>query len=155
MKRTLPVIFATLAWCVAAIAHQDTALTLGPNGEILNLPQEYSSTRLVIEPASTPPGTLAALTFTSSGRTTALLPCVLSLVQTPLPVRPSLLGSWYHREDNLPHYVTVQFAGAEGAAHVIFIFSLRNAELLKVWRIPEPGQILVLTIKDGCPVTGS
>jgi hypothetical protein len=153
--KVVPLIIAiALAWCLAAFAHEDTRLSLGPNGEIRQLPDQYSSARLTIEAAENPPGTLAKLIFASSGQSTSLPHCLLCLVRTTSPISPRLVGSWYHDERDLPHYVAVKFVGAPvGAADVVFFFSLRDAGLVRVWRIPEPGRIHFLTLKNGCPVS--
>lgn len=162
VKRTLLliafVLFATAAW-----AHQDRILSVNVNGVILELPAAYRTTRLHIAFSGGDAGALQQLNFMSSGRETRIQPCLLQLVPRGSFRQLFLVGSWYHDESNLPHYLQVKFLdetsprGALEPGGVRFLFSLRDATLLEVDRVvPLPAQNAVqfrkISLSDGCPI---
>jgi hypothetical protein len=161
MKRTtLVVTFVVLA--TAALAHQDSFLSVRPDGAIPELPPAYQATRLRVTFSEGDAGALQELIFLSSGRETSLQPCLLRLVPTGSFRQLFLAGSWYHDESNLPHYVQVGFLESPyqrerpDDAGVHFLFSLRDASLLKVTqviRIPARSGVedRDIRLSNGCP----
>jgi hypothetical protein len=161
MKRTaLLVAFFVLA--SAAFAHQDSILSVRADGAIPELPSAYQTTRLHVAFSEGDAGALRQLNFLSSGRETSVQPCLLRLVPKGSFRELFLAGSWYHDEPGRPHYVEVQFhdspsvEGLPDYPGVRFLFSLRDASLLKVTQVvPLPGQNAVefqeIGLSDGCP----
>jgi hypothetical protein len=108
MKRTtLLVAFVLLA--TAAFAHQDRILSVRVDGTIPELPPAYQTTRLHVAFSEGDAGALQQLNFLSSGRETSVKPCLLRLVPKGSFHQLFLIGSWYHDESLLPHYLQVQF----------------------------------------------
>ena len=108
------------------------------------------------------PGALQQLNFLSSGRETSVKPCLLRLVPKGSFHQLFLIGSWYHDESLLPHYLQVQFRdwpsleGLPDSPGVRFLFSLRDARLLEVTRaVPIPAERAVhlqnVRLSNGCP----
>jgi hypothetical protein len=161
MKRTtLPVAFVVLA--TAALAHQDRILSVRLDGAIPELPPAYQTTRLHVAFSEGDAGALQQLAFLSSGRETSVQPCLLRLVPKGSFRQLYLTGSWYHDESIVPHYVRVAFLESpplqelQNYAGVRFVFSLRDASLLKVTHvIPIPARSAVqernIRLSNGCP----
>jgi hypothetical protein len=161
MKRiTLLVAFMVLA--TAAFAHRDLILSVRADGVIPELPSAYQTTRLHVAFSEGDAGTLQQLNFLSSGGETRVQPCLLRLVSSGSLRSLFITGSWYHDESIVPHYLEVQFRDSpspEGLpAHlgVRFLFSLRDAKLLKVTQVvPISGQNAVrhqnIRLSNGCP----
>lgn len=146
----------------AAFAHQDSILFIGADDAIKGLPPAYQTTRLHITFSEGDAGALQQLNFLSSGRETRIKPCLLRLVPNGSFQRLFVVGSWFHDEAILPHYVAVEFRdppsreGGPFHASASFVFSLRNAELLEVTQIsPIPAQtashVQNIRLSDGCP----
>jgi hypothetical protein len=152
MKRiTLLVVFTVLA--TVALAHQDTILFIGPDDVIQRLPPEYKWTRLRVAFSEGNAGALQQLTFVSAGRETSVQPCLLSLVPKGSFDQVFLTGSWYHNQSLLPHYVNVEFhdlpyqdGWPQTPGTVYFLFSLRDASLLKVSQGHRD-----IRLSNGCP----
>jgi hypothetical protein len=160
MKRTtLLVAFIVLA--TAAFAHQDRILSVRVDGAIPELPSAYQTTRLHVAFSEGDAGALQQLKFLSSGGETSVQPCLLRLVPKGSFRELFLTGSWYHDESILPHYLQVQFRDSPSLqglpdGGVRFLFSLRDARLLKVTQVvPIPAQNAVqhrdIRLSNGCP----
>ena len=165
MKRTtLLVAFIVLA--TAALAHQDRILSVRLDGAIPELPSAYQTTRLHVAFSEGDAGALQQLDFLSSGRKTSVQPCLLRLVPKGSFRQLFLIGSWYHDEwillSYLPHYLQVEFRDSPSLQElpdypgVRFLFSLRDASLLKVIQVvPLPAQNSVqlrdIRLSNGCP----
>jgi hypothetical protein len=161
MKRTtFLLVFALLSG--ATWAHQDRILSVRQDGVIPELPAAYSATRLHVVFSHGDHGGLLSLRFVSSGRETNLPACLVRLVADSSTHRLFVVGSWYHDESLLPHYISVEFHDA-AAAHelpeqprVKFLLSLRDARVLHVARVtPLPREAGVqhqqISLINGCP----
>jgi hypothetical protein len=158
------IVFAT-----AAVAHKDRILSISLDGAIPELPPAYQTTRLHIAFTEGDAGALRQLDFLSSGRETSVQPCLLRLVPKGSFHQLVVVGSWYHDESIVPHYLDVQFLSSQPRPPVNpgvhFLFSLRDARLLKVTEVvPAPaedaGQLPTsrtlstsrnIPLSDGCP----
>jgi hypothetical protein len=159
-RTTLLLVFALLSG--AAGAHQDRILSVRPDGVIPELPAAYGATRLHVAFSQGDHGGLHSLRFVSSGHETNLPPCLLRLVSDSSAHRLFVVGSWYHDESLLPHYISVKFHDAAAAPEVPerprveFLLSLRDARVLGVTRIAKlPGEASVrhegISLVNGCP----
>ena len=158
---------AVLLWlCLLAApawAHKDTYLSLAPDGRIPELPQSYAATRVEIAFAKRDKGGLSQLSFATADRKTVVKDCVLALSRAGNWRRTSLAGSWYHSEELMPHYVSIQLQASPDMSrwsdsNISFLFSLRDARLLRVMKfVKVPGEdaatLEMFEIVNGCPVS--
>jgi hypothetical protein len=160
IRNTLVVAFILFA--TAALASQDRILSVHADGAIPELPPVYQTTRLHIAFSEGDAGALQQLDFLSSGRESNVQPCLLRLVPKGSFRQLFLSGSWYHDESILPHYLDVQFRDATSLQGrppypgVHFLFSLRDARLLKVTQVvllPAQNGVRDIDIRlsNGCP----
>jgi hypothetical protein len=161
MNRTV-LLVASIMLATAASAHQDHILSVHADGTLPELPPAYQTSRLHIAFSDGDAGTLQQLKFISSGRETTVQPCLLSLVLNGALRRLRVSASWYHNESaTLPHYVQVQFRderppqGLPDHPSIRFLFSLRDAKLLEVYRVvpigPNTTQDQRINLSNGCP----
>jgi hypothetical protein len=166
MKRTMLFVAFTVLATVAS-AHQDLILSVRPDGVIPELPPAYEAARLRIVFSEGEEGALQQLDFLSSGRETNVQPCLLRMVPKGSFRQIFLIGSWYHNERGLPHYVQVQFLdsayprewpnllGLPKPFGVRFLFSLRDASLLEVTQVVPLAsgapQRRDIRLSNGCP----
>lgn len=143
----------------AASAHQDRILSLRADGVIPELPTLYGATRLHVAHSHSD---LSGLRFVSSGHETNLPSCLLRLVSGSTATNLFLVGSWYHDESLLPHYISVEFLETDSVPQlsekpgVKFLFSLRDAKLLEVTRVvtlQKDGAVRnqKVVLVNGCP----
>ena len=141
MKRMMALVATVMLATTAALAHQDSILSLGTDGTIPGLPPAYQTTRLHLAFSQGDAGALQELSFLSSGQETRVQPCLLQLVAKGSLRQLFLTGSWYHDETIMPHYVQVEFRDppspqqAADQTRVSFLFSLRDSTLLEVTRL--------------------
>lgn len=162
MKRITLLAALVVLLSTAAFAHTDRILSVRSDGVIPELPPTYQTTRLHVAFSEGDAGVLERLDFLSSGQETSVKPCLLKLVPKSSLQQLFLSGSWYHEEETLPHYLSVQFRdtltpeGMPEQLRVRFLFSLRDAKLLEVTQtLPIPGQNAVrfqgIRLSNGCP----
>jgi hypothetical protein len=139
MKRVFQsVALLALLTATNARAHEDTILSVLPNGAIAGAPSQFGALFLTIDGVGT---RNLRVSFMAGGRVTTLLPCAIALVNTSSVEGIQVSGSWYHDESTLPYYVNVRFLDpwrspdpAERSSYS-FTFNLRTGGLIDATRI--------------------
>ena len=120
-------------------AHQDTPLPIGPDGALRGLPAPWGPAKVSVSYSA--PGVISGVEVRSPNFHVRLNQCVVS--HLPRVVAVHAAGSWYHRFNEMPPYVSLYFVerlpesrdGPWQAASVVL--SLRNGQILagdRTWR---------------------
>jgi hypothetical protein len=137
IRTMLPLTLFALA-SAGAMAHEESWITVGADGTLSGLPEQYAPARLLVEfePLDRHPVRTATV---SIGRATSRIPeCVTSLLEAREPEQIRAVASWYHPRDLLPHYLRLTFVGPGYRADVPYttsidvVLALETAELLGV-----------------------
>jgi hypothetical protein len=128
------------ASCIAS-GHQDSILSISPDGTVAGLPPSFGSVTISIRGLESGK---PSIEFSAGGNLTTIQPCAAHLVRSRSLSQVDISGSWYHEEDSLPYYVQVRFRDNPTPDHVpdsgyAFLFNLRNAQLIYVKRLLQDG----------------
>jgi hypothetical protein len=136
ISRYIIALLLSVVSCVA-FGHQDSILTISPDGKVAGLPSSFGAVTISIRglESGNP-----LIEFSAGGNLTAIQPCAAQLVRSRSLSQVDVSGSWYHKEDSLPYYVQVRFHDSPTPDHVpgsgyAFVFNLRDAQLISVKRV--------------------
>ena len=138
--KALRLALASLALCGSAcFAHQDTVLTLAPDGTLAGLPAAHAPARLKLGFASVQGAQhVAALALELRGARIELPMCVLGLLNTERVGDMQASASWYHDEAVVSHYISLKFfdpgdaPAASSKGGFSLLFDLRSARLIEM-----------------------
>ncbi|MGA4321773.1 hypothetical protein [Ectopseudomonas hydrolytica] len=82
-------------------------LSLGNNGAIVGLPEQYRPATLEIEFSTE--ATVEKIQIEVAKNKLTLPQCIMKLLKTSNASDISLSASWYHEASSLPHYINVNF----------------------------------------------
>lgn len=110
MKYNCAVLLAGFVLSSVCLAHSDRSLEIKGDGKIFGLPAEYGPAALHVRfsgAENDPP--ISEIVFNLGKNRTVLPVCVTGLLQTKSLEDISASASWYHEEDIIPYYLSLDF----------------------------------------------
>lgn len=137
-------VLSTLIWLAGGVcfAHEDRTLSIGDDGSINGLPDEYAPAALHVQFSSEMHRAGAtrvdSVVLELDADRTVIPICVTGLLETTRLDQIQATASWYHDETVLPYYMNIQFfdPGYDeqrwANAGFSMLFNLRTAKLIKL-----------------------
>ena len=134
----------TTVWCTACHAHQDRIVSIERDGALPVVPREYGPAYLHVKFADGSGGRqrISSVELVLGARKTRLPACITALFNTSRPEDIRASASWYHSEELLPYYLSVEFydpgsvVDPEGSG-IKLLFNLHNARLIELSKMRQ------------------
>jgi hypothetical protein len=133
MRKALIFLLVSLPAPELVLAHEDTPLTLRPNGTVAGLPAKLGPVILRVHGLGSEP----SIGFQAGSYKNVLPSCLSKLIRSVSIKDVQLSGSWYHKEsDGLPYYLLAEFLDPPRSSSTAprssfnIMFSLRTAGII-------------------------